>query len=167
MKVYQIHEIGGQYENYYNDIVGSYECPNRMQQELERLIKNEQHLFEHGEKCAHCPITNGCKDMTEAFSAVKDYCSEHNLKEYNGHIYCNNYLIVSDRLTYKADVIEVEEKCAYWIHTMVLNEDGTTHHQYRCMNCGRVVERETATTIEDIPYCHCGTKMRIPNEGCK
>ena len=30
---------------------------------------------------------------------------------------------------------------------------------YQCSKCGRIIDLEHGETLDDYPYCHCGTKM--------
>lgn len=97
MRIYQIHEYGGEWEDSYDDIIESYICPERAEnrrQELERL-QNEKI------KCSECPIYfcfDGCNDDCEncdGSELAKEYCESCDVfMDKSGKIKCKNYIYV-------------------------------------------------------------------------
>lgn len=107
MKIYQIHEYEGWYQDYNDRIIASYLNYNKALKEKERLVKEELKLQEQGKKCAECPFISGCwsttKDLTNIYS---DYCNEASLEETEYGIECNNYYSYWDDVTF--EIVEVE-----------------------------------------------------------
>ena len=120
MKIYQIHETGGCWEDYYDYIVASYLSEEKALEEKERLEKEE----ELRRKCKSCPLYF-CEDecdldcekvMKKRAENAKAYCDryetfdkdKHDLEEYDDSERCINYYYGEDSY-YKIEEVEVIE----------------------------------------------------------
>lgn len=114
MKIYQIHEHSGEYEDYRDRIVGSY-----LNEEKARARKEE---FEHIEDerqikarcCSSCPINDYDTDVDAFDVAVQEcsmYCPHAKIIEDNvfGGYDCENYCNHWDEVTYEIEEVEVIE----------------------------------------------------------
>ena len=92
MKIYQIHAMGGEWEDSYDFIHSSYLDENRANEEKHKLDKREQKINEQAQKCSNCPLFNliGYDDeLTESVEdAVKSYCKKYKPEDLNS---CQNY----------------------------------------------------------------------------
>lgn len=94
MKVYQIHTESGEWEDYSNDIVGTYLHKKKAEKELRYLINQERRLRYYAIKCKRCwsrePFYRyNCFD--------EDEC------------YCKNEFYHYDKIHYKIVEVEVIE----------------------------------------------------------
>lgn len=108
-KIYQIHEYGGQWEDSYDYIVGSYLSKEKAEVEKDRLVKEEQDLLDLYTKCCNCPLYSDDK--------MKEYCdryepfdkNKHSLDEFDGDEYCVNLAWYHDDSYFKIEEVEVIE----------------------------------------------------------
>jgi hypothetical protein len=112
MKIYQIHEFGGQWEDYYDYIVGTYLHKDRAELEMKKLVDTEEAHQKRYEKCQNCPI--GDLDLQEdTFDAMKDACSTYcNRSQIYEELYgfgCENEEHYWDNNNYKIKEVEVIE----------------------------------------------------------
>ena len=73
MKIYQIHEYGGFWEDRFDDIVGSYLSEEKALAEKERLEKEEGSYIKQMEKCSKCPLYNRNRNIND----VGKYCDNY------------------------------------------------------------------------------------------
>lgn len=81
MKIYQIHEYGGQWEDRYDYIVASYLSEEKAIKEKERLEIEEEGLM----KCSSCPLYF-CEDDCDNNCLE---CNKHRVEKAKS--YCKNY----------------------------------------------------------------------------
>lgn len=118
MKIYQIHEYGGEWEDYYDRIVTSYLLKEKAIVEKERLEKREAELM----KCSSCPLyycPQDCKldclkekeCREQAVRLTKKYCDD--FKPYNDdddkRIQCENRYFKYDESSFRIEEVEVIE----------------------------------------------------------
>lgn len=95
MKIYQVHEYGGFWEDRFDYIVGSYLSEEKAFAEKERLEKEEENYIKQMEKCSECPLYNRNKNIND----VVKYCDNyepfeegvHDPDEYDESDLCVNY----------------------------------------------------------------------------
>lgn len=115
MKSYQIHEYGGEWEDKYDDIVGSYLSEEKAIAEKERLEKEQEDFIKQAEKCYECPLYNKDRNIND----VGKYCDDyepfeegvHDPDEYDESDLCVNYVyryLLNDSL-YRIEEVEVIE----------------------------------------------------------
>lgn len=88
MKIYQIHEYGGQYEDYFDYIVVSYLDKNKAIEKMTELEKEEKLAAE----CRQCPL-HYCSD--ECGYDDCENCNSERLKEFALKV-CNRFIPVKD-----------------------------------------------------------------------
>lgn len=109
MTIYQLHECGGEYEDYYNRIIGTYLRKERAEEEKAKAEAKEKELVEHSRKCNHCPFLEFDLSMDELFSLYSEYCSEAELEEDKYGLECENYYSHWDESSFYISEVEVEE----------------------------------------------------------
>lgn len=112
MKIYQIHETGGQWEDYFDYIVGTYLHKDRAESEMQKLVDKEECRRKGRRKCRGCPInhTNSVDDSLEAMQkACSEYCNVADIQEDSDYCYCENEVTHWDDNDYHIKEIEVIE----------------------------------------------------------
>ena len=112
MKIYQIHATGGQWEDYFDYIVGIYLHKDRAELEIKQLVDTEEARQKRYEKCQACPIgdldlnAGTLKDMKYACST---YCGHSQIEEELYGFFCENEESYYDNTNYNIKEIEVIE----------------------------------------------------------
>lgn len=114
MKIYQIHEYGGEWEDKYDYIVGSYLSEKKAIIKKEQLEKEEKIR----QKCNSCPLyycqeecdnnCDGCLDRS--IQKIKTYCNKYepfNKKE--GSMKCINFTHNYEESYFRIEEVEVIE----------------------------------------------------------
>lgn len=112
MKIYQLHEYSGEWEDFRDYIIGSYLTKERAEEEKVRAELREKELSEHSAKCARCPFLefeNSWSDIDRLLSEHQYYCTEAKLEDTDYGINCLNYYSKWDDSTFKVKEVEVEE----------------------------------------------------------
>ena len=111
MKIYQLHEYSGEYEDFRDYIIGSYLRKERAEEEKAKAEALEKEFQEQSKKCANCPFV--CEDFSNLNGLLMkhpDYCEKaKGLEEYEFGIYCDAQYVHWDDATYKIKEVEVEE----------------------------------------------------------
>lgn len=106
MKIYQLHEYGGEYEDHYDYIIGSYLRKKRAEEEKTKAEAKEKELREHHKRCNSCPFI---ETQTNLLNSFPNYCSEARLEETECGIDCENFYLKWDESIFKIEIVEVEE----------------------------------------------------------
>lgn len=106
MKIYQLHECGGEYEYCYDRIIGSYLKPERAEEEKLKAEAKEKMTREQSAKCEDCPYLY---DAYISNDELLFYCPHAKLEEHDGDIDCANYYVTWDEVTFHIEEVEVEE----------------------------------------------------------
>lgn len=112
MKIYQIHEHYGEYEDYLDRIVGSYLNEDKAQLELMNLRVRERERQVESEKCSNCPIIENCiqaETIDVVTRVAREYCDQADITSDLYGYECNNYCAHWDETIYEIKEIEVEE----------------------------------------------------------
>ena len=119
MKIYQIHDYGGEWEDRFDYIVVSYFSKQKAETEMERL-KSEEEL---ARKCNSCPLyfcpmkcDKDC-DQCNAIELAKQYCdryepfdeNKHDPEEYDKYDKCINYDYHMDDHFFRIEEVDVIE----------------------------------------------------------
>ena len=112
MKIYQIHEYSGEYEDYQDCIVGSYLNKEKAIAKKEEFQHTEDERWIKTKNCSLCPI-NDSDTMAENFDIVvqicSEYCSSAKITDDCYGYNCENYYCYWDKATYEIKEVEVEE----------------------------------------------------------
>ena len=113
MKIYQIHKTGGEWEDFYDIIVGSYLSKEKAEKELEVQQNHEQMLRDQSSKCASCPYIDyeidTPEDLKKQFKAFPDYCKDAKVEITASGNECENYFSLWDQSYFKIEEVEVIE----------------------------------------------------------
>ena len=112
MKIYQIHETVGQWEDYFDYIVGTYLHKDRAESEVQKLVTKEVDRQERYRKCSNCPIIDNdlqSDTLEYAQHACSNYCSNAQIYEDKFGYDCENYEGNYDNSSFRIDEVEVEE----------------------------------------------------------
>ena len=112
MKIYQLHEFGGEWEDFYDRIVGSYIKRERAEEEkLKRQAKvreeQRQSLI-----CNDCPICDSFgRDDTEILAKeCASYCKRFEREDDgDGSIDCANWTSRYDEPSFEVKEVDIEE----------------------------------------------------------
>lgn len=112
-KIYQIHEISGEYEDRLDNIIGSYLRKERAEEVIKTLRNKEEERRTRAQKCRECPIRS--YDYNN-LSIIDEYCEnfdeEYELDDGEKQLFCGNeYYSYSayDDVLYETKEVEVEE----------------------------------------------------------
>ena len=115
MKIYQIHEYGGDWEDSYDYIVGSYLSKDKATTEKERLEKEEKFKQELVVKCDYCPLYDcfnecdgNCPEcLKRRGNKAKEYCEKYkpDAESYE----CKNRVYFEDNSYFKIEEVDVTE----------------------------------------------------------
>ena len=97
MKIYQIHEYGGEYEHFYDYIVGSYLDREQAQEEMDRLIEQHAKRKKQEDECYEC-FRNHSESNKECYKRHDDI--------FGG---CENYAFSTDNPSFVIEADEVVE----------------------------------------------------------
>lgn len=111
MKIYQLHEYSGEWEDFRDHIRGSYLRKERAEEEKAKAEKLEKELVSRKRKCNNCPALDAYPfaSFDSLFAKYSDYCSEMKLEETEYGITCQNYCFKWDESTFEIIEVEVEE----------------------------------------------------------
>ena len=108
MKIYQLHKCGGEWEDAYDYIIGSYMRKERAEEEQAKAEAEENELREQGKMC------NDCLYLYDAYITNDEllaYCPKAKLQknEYDDDIDCQNYMTHWYNSHFKIEEVEVIE----------------------------------------------------------
>lgn len=110
MKIYQLHEYGGEYEDYFDYIVGSFMRRERAEEMKEKLETEAKQLRAKSDKCNQCPVYNEYYPTIEEYAeALRTYCDQAEIVEDYFYINCENYFSLWEDYNYRIEEVEVEE----------------------------------------------------------
>ena len=106
-KVYQIHEYSGEYEDYKDNIVGSYFNKSDAEAKMKELELQSNSNTANFIKCRDCPSNYVYFDDNNV-KKIKQYCTQFELSvdDENDDNYCINKTFNNDNPTY--EIVEVE-----------------------------------------------------------
>ena len=110
MKIYQIHKYGGEWEDAYDDIVGSYLRKERAEAAMAEKHASDRRDQEYAEHCAMCPYWN-CEDEdnAELRDKILAYCDHSDIHcDDDGGLICNASHLLYDYSSLRIEEVEVE-----------------------------------------------------------
>ena len=111
-KIYQIHERGGEYEDRFDHIVGSYLHKGKAERELEKFndALNERHA--RYQKCSNCSAQFGCS--ASEIDRIREGCDHFSAEDEDDESFigfCKNAVCSYDRDTrYGIEAVGVDEE---------------------------------------------------------
>ena len=111
-KIYQIHERGGEYEDRFDHIVGSYLHKEKAERELEKFndALNERHA--RYQKCSNCSAQFGCS--VSEIDRIRERCDRFSAEDEDDESFigfCKNAVFSYDRDTrYGIEEVGVDEE---------------------------------------------------------
>ena len=112
MRIYQLHEYCGEWEDYRDLIRGSYLRRERAEEEKVKREAEQRELERRSDLCANCLfIGEDASVMEKLLSKYPDYCDkkEFYIDTYDNCIECENYYLHYDKSTFNIKEVEVEE----------------------------------------------------------
>ena len=112
MKIYQLHEHSGEWEDYRDRIIGSYLRKERAEEEKTKAEWKEKELIEQSEKCSNCPFIgeNTIEDVNHLFLVeYPNYCDKAILETDEYGTSCENSYLHWYKASFKIEEVEVEE----------------------------------------------------------
>ena len=113
MFVYQLHEYSGEYEDFFDRLIGTYLREEKAVKEKEQLEKREKIKTKMRRKCQNCPICDSWQrdDKENLIKECKEYCERFDLYQDDEECAfdCNNYIYGYDEITYEIKKVEVIE----------------------------------------------------------
>lgn len=107
MQVYLLIEYGGQWEDYYEHIVGCYKDLNKAEKKKKKLEKENKESMEQKELCNSCPCY--CGADKEDFSKVLCIKCKMEKDSIFDEYFCENAITSYDEESYRIDALEVIE----------------------------------------------------------
>ena len=111
MKIYQIHKYGGEWEDYYDYIVGSYIRKERAEEMMGAFVEQSKSDREQARRCGRCPAWNQLGDNTEQIAMECGiYCDKfHRDNNEDGTFECSNWMSINYESHFRIEEVEVEE----------------------------------------------------------
>lgn len=110
MKIYQLHEYGGEWEESYDYIIGSYFRRERAEEEKaksELKYKEDRELSRH---CSNCPLVEDWSLDDTVAKKCKEYCDRFKYVDVGDDGFdCGNYVGLWTDSHFKIEEVEVEE----------------------------------------------------------
>ena len=111
MKIYQLHEYSGSYDDFRDMIIGSYLKKERAEEEKTKMETKEKELIKNSKRCTRCPfLEEDFDNLDNLLLEYPDYCDNakfENEEDYG--IDCKNYYTHWDKSTFEIKEVEVEE----------------------------------------------------------
>ena len=110
MKIYQLNKRCGDWEYYYDAVVGYYLRKEKAEEEKIKAEMYEKELREKSEKCRTCFLLNEHPTRIDGLLNIfGSYCSEADLTLGDYGVECENYHSHWDKCTFSIKEVEVIE----------------------------------------------------------
>lgn len=111
MKIYQLHEFGGEWEDKYDYIIGSYLRKERAEEEMAKAVAYNAAMVDKAAKCRNCPLFDREDDdsVDDVLTAIGEYCTMKKIMKDEYGTHCENYSSFVDESYFRIEEIEVEE----------------------------------------------------------
>lgn len=109
-KIYQIHERGGEYEEYFDNIVGSYLHKGKAERELEKLNEALNERYTCYQKCLNCSAQFGC--LEDEIDEIRESCDHFSTENDESLIvFCKNAVYSYDEnARYEIEEVDVDDE---------------------------------------------------------
>ena len=112
MKIYQLHQYGGSWEDAYDDIIGTYLHKEKAEEAITRFKEKERLAQELNRHCNNCPMLNSATlDSDKLAEECAAYCNHFVRVAYDDRddCDCENWLPTYEKSYYRIEEVEVEE----------------------------------------------------------
>ena len=112
MKIYQLHKYGGEWEDQFDEIIGTYLYEARARDELAKAIAEDIINEECARHCDRCPYIGSWdeKDIAALVKKMKEYCSHSDIVYGKNNLMCNAYVpLYSYKNYFRIEEVEVIE----------------------------------------------------------
>lgn len=111
MKIYQLHQYGGEWEDYRDYIIGSYLHKERAEEEMIKAQDEEFQKQRLSKQCANCPYyTDDIEDNQTLADLMRQHCDHSDIRcDDDGELFCKNFYthwIYNDFRIKEVEVIE-------------------------------------------------------------
>ena len=113
MKIYQLHEYSGEWEDFRDYIVGSYVNVERAKAEMAKLQEKAKEKTQQSRICNGCPICDsfGRDDFEVLAQECSNYCKRFERENCeDGSIDCANWTSCYDEPSFEIKEVDVEEQ---------------------------------------------------------
>lgn len=111
MKIYQLHKYGGEWEDAYDHIIGTYLNKEKAEAAMAERHASDRRDAEYVEHCGMCPYWNSEDETTvELRDKMLAYCDHSDIHcDGNGELVCNASLLHYDYSNLRIEEVDVEE----------------------------------------------------------
>lgn len=110
MKIYQIHEYGGAWEDRFDDIIGTYLSRIRAEEEKAKAELEDKKDEELARHCSGCPICDGWSLDDKVAKKCEQYCNRFAYVDMGDDGFnCANYTAHWDEVYFRIEEVEVTE----------------------------------------------------------
>lgn len=111
MKIYQLHKYGGEWEDHYDYIIGSYLHKERAEEAMAEKHASDVREKEYAEHCAMCPYWNyEDSDYADLRDKMIAYCDHSDIRyDEDGELVCKASCLLYDYSNLRIEEVEVEE----------------------------------------------------------
>jgi hypothetical protein len=94
MKIYQLHQYGGEWEDCRDYIIGSYLHKERAAEEMSKAQNEETIKRLNAKQCANCPYHANLEDYALMADLMRKHCDHSDIHcDEDGELFCKNFYI--------------------------------------------------------------------------
>ena len=110
MKIYQLHKYGGEWEDAYDYIIGSYLRKERAEEEKIKAELQDKSDKELARRCSNCPLICSWGLDDEVARKCAEYCDKFKYIDMGDDGFdCGNYTTYWDEVCFRIEEVEVIE----------------------------------------------------------
>lgn len=110
MKIYQLHKYGGEWEDSFDYIIGSYLRKERAEEEKTKAELKDEENRKLSRHCSNCPLTDGWSLNDEVAKKCEKYCDKFKYVDMGDDGFdCDNYTAYWCDVYFRIEEVEVEE----------------------------------------------------------
>jgi hypothetical protein len=110
MKIYQLHKYGGEWEEAYDYIIGSYLRKERAEEEMKNAKLQDEEDIQLARHCSNCPLADGWDLNNEVAKKCEKYCDKFKYVDLGDDGFdCDNYTTHWTDVHFRIEEVEVKE----------------------------------------------------------
>lgn len=110
MKIYQIHEYGGKWEDSFDNIIGTYLSQSRAEEEKAKAEFKDKKDKELSRHCSSCPLCSELGRGDKVAKKCEQYCNQFAYVDMGSNGFdCANYTTHWDEVYFRIEEVEVKE----------------------------------------------------------